>query len=146
MEAICLHWKLRADFQRFSLVPPWDLSFGQKRLASILSSFLVCASVVTCTWKRKRCCKECLFSYGLFFCGLDNFYFGIQHPNICLMNNLCLTNTLAMCLTETQKTSKNKPNGWPWTAYYYIKKNMNGHFFFLCIQVFSTFFDKIRQI
>ena len=25
METFCLHWKLRAYFQRFSLVPPWDL-------------------------------------------------------------------------------------------------------------------------
>ena len=36
MEALCLHWKLRAHFQRFSLVPPWDLSFwAKKRSASI---------------------------------------------------------------------------------------------------------------
>ena len=48
MEALCLHWKLRAHFQRFSLVPPWDCLFGQKRLVSILSIFLVCASVATC--------------------------------------------------------------------------------------------------
>jgi hypothetical protein len=32
MEAICLHWKLRADFQRFSLVPPWDLFFWAKAI------------------------------------------------------------------------------------------------------------------
>ena len=32
MEALCLHWKLRAHFQRFSLVPPWDLSFWAKAI------------------------------------------------------------------------------------------------------------------
>ena len=32
MEAFCLHWKLRALFQRFSLVPPWDLSFWAKAI------------------------------------------------------------------------------------------------------------------
>ena len=32
MEALCLHWKLRALFQRFSLVPLWDLSFWAKAI------------------------------------------------------------------------------------------------------------------
>ena len=32
MEALCLHWKLRAHFQRFSLVPPLDLSFWAKAI------------------------------------------------------------------------------------------------------------------
>jgi hypothetical protein len=32
METFCLHWKLRAHFQRFSLVPPWDLSFWAKAI------------------------------------------------------------------------------------------------------------------
>ena len=32
MEALCLHWKLRAHFQRFSLVPPWGLSFWAKAI------------------------------------------------------------------------------------------------------------------
>jgi len=32
MEVLCPHWKLRARFQRFSLVPPWDLSFWAKTI------------------------------------------------------------------------------------------------------------------
>ena len=39
MEAFCLHWKLRAHFQRFSLVPPWDLSFWAKAIGFHLFKF-----------------------------------------------------------------------------------------------------------
>ena len=47
MEAFCLHWKLRAYFQRFSVVPPWDLPCWQEQLASIFSRFVAYASVTT---------------------------------------------------------------------------------------------------
>ena len=46
MEAFCLHWKLHTHFQRFSLVPPWDLSFWVKAIGfHLFKFFLVCASV-----------------------------------------------------------------------------------------------------
>ena len=32
MVALCRHWKLRAHCQRFSLVPPWTLSFWAKAI------------------------------------------------------------------------------------------------------------------
>ena len=45
MEALCLHWKLRAHFQRFSLVPPWGLSFWAKAIGfHLINLFGMCKS------------------------------------------------------------------------------------------------------
>ena len=42
MEASCLHWKFRAHFQRFSLVPPWHLSFWAKTIGFHLFEIFFC--------------------------------------------------------------------------------------------------------
>ena len=39
MEALCLHWKLPAHFQRFSLVPPWDLFFWKSDQLPFFQNF-----------------------------------------------------------------------------------------------------------
>ena len=72
MEAFCLHWKLRAYFQRFSVVPPWDLPCWQEQLASIFSRFVAYASVTT--YPVNVTSNLCLRTFTI-YCKRSNIYF-----------------------------------------------------------------------
>ena len=52
MEALCLHWKLRAHLQRFSVVPPWDLSFWAKAIGFHFFKIFKSSCWVPATTKR----------------------------------------------------------------------------------------------
>jgi hypothetical protein len=41
MEASCLHWKFRAHFQRFSLVPPWHVFLGKNDWLPFVRDFFL---------------------------------------------------------------------------------------------------------
>ena len=101
MEAFSLHWKLRAHFQRFSLVPPWDLSFWAKAIG------FHCFQVVVFLGMRKRNNIfyqrniKLMFAHVNNMCNRSNLFF-YELDN--LTSNLCSHTSTACAGVATYST------------------------------------------
>ena len=81
MEAFCLHWKLRAHFQRFSLVPPWDLCLLGK------SNWRPCFQAFFGMCKRNNIFYErnikLVFAHINSMCKSSNIFYMNETSNLC---------------------------------------------------------------